>query len=89
MDGEPGDQVGRQGDEAASADRNVVILNVGDTVSITADPEDDGAIRNAAAMIREGTVPDPVEVEEPSEEPLDGEAPAEPGEPLTPEEAAG
>ena len=35
------------------------------------------------------TVPDPVEAEEPAEEPLDGEAPAEPGEPLTPEEAAG
>lgn len=69
---------------AASADRNVVILNVGDTVSITCNPDDQGAIRNAAAIIREGAVPDPVAAEEPP----DGEAPAEPAAPLSPEEAA-
>ena len=63
---------------AASADRNVVILNVGDTVRITADPEDQGAIRNAAAISRDGAAPDPVET--PAEEAPATEA-AEPAEP--------
>jgi len=62
---------------AASTDRNVVILNVGDTVSITADPEDQGAIRNAAAISRDGAAPDPVVPEEPGSELEDTEAPAE------------
>ena len=69
---------------AASTDRNVVILNVGDTVSVTPASDEGGAILNAAAIIREGTVPDPVA----AEEPMDGEAPAEPAAPLSPEEAA-
>ena len=60
---------------AASMDQHVVILNVGDTVSITADPEDQGAIRIAAAITRDGAAPDPMpaaeaeaEIDEASEE---------------------
>ena len=61
---------------AASADQNVVILNVGDTVSITADPEDQGAIRIAAVISRDGAAPAPVETV-PAEEAPAGEG-AEP-----------
>ena len=57
---------------AASMDQHVVILNVGDTVSITADPEDQGAIRVAAAISRDGSAPDPVPVTEETAETPDG-----------------
>ena len=53
---------------AASADRNVVILNVGDAVSIQIAPDDAAnAIINAISISRGDTKPDPVETEQPTE----------------------
>ena len=49
---------------AASKDRNVVILNVGDAVSIQISPEDSGnAIVNALSISSGDAAPDPVEEE--------------------------
>ena len=65
---------------AASADRNVVILNVGDTVSVQIAPDDaTNAIVNAISISKSGVEPDPVETE-PEEEPaeIDGETDALP-----------
>lgn len=50
---------------AASTDRNVVILNVGDQVKVQVNPGDEGGIRNASTITREGVAPDPVALEEP------------------------
>lgn len=67
---------------AASADRNVVILNPGDTVSIQVAPDDaNNAIVNAISISNGSTTPDPVEPEQPAEpetpETGDASAPAE------------
>ena len=63
---------------AATADRNVVILNVGDSVTITANPEEEGAIRNASAVSRDGAAPDPVETTQaPESEEIPDESTAE------------
>ena len=49
---------------AASKDRNVVILNVGDAVSIQISPEDSGnAIVNALSISTGNAAPDPVKEE--------------------------
>jgi hypothetical protein len=45
---------------AASADRNVVILNVGDTVTVQAAADGSAAIVDASSIATEGTTPDPV-----------------------------
>ena len=45
---------------AASTDRNVVILNVGDSITIQADPDGTGSIVNATAISTDGTIPEPV-----------------------------
>ena len=44
---------------AASTDRNVVILNVGDSITIQADPDGTGSIVNATAISTDGTIPEP------------------------------
>jgi hypothetical protein len=58
---------------AASADRNVVILNVGDTVTVQAAADGSAAIVDASSIATEGTTPDPVitpeETTEEEEEP--------------------
>ena len=57
---------------AASKDRNVVILNVGDAVSIQISPEDSGnAIVNALSISTGNAAPDPVK-EEPANAPAAG-----------------
>ena len=55
---------------AASDDRNVVILNVGDKVTVQIDPNDEGkAIITAISITTDGTTPDPVtEDENPTQE---------------------
>ena len=55
---------------AASDDRNVVILNVGDKVTVQIDPSDEGkAIITAISITTDGTTPDPVtEDENPTQE---------------------
>lgn len=53
---------------AASADRNVVILNVGDAVSIQVAPDDaSNAIVNAISISTGQTKPDPVETQQPAD----------------------
>ncbi len=53
---------------AASADRNVVILNVGDAVSIQVAPDDaSNAIVNAISISTGQTEPDPVETQQPAD----------------------
>ena len=50
---------------AASDDRNVVILNVGDKVTVQIDPNDEGkAIITAISITTDGTTPDPVTEDE-------------------------
>ena len=50
---------------AASDDRNVVILNVGDKVTVQIDPSDEGkAIITAISITTDGTTPDPVTEDE-------------------------
>lgn len=54
---------------AASADRNVVILNVGDSVTIQVSPEATGAIQNATSVSTGTSTPAPAEEKLPSELP--------------------
>lgn len=50
---------------AASDDRNIVILNVGDKVTVQIDPNDEGkAIITAISITTDGTTPDPVTEDE-------------------------
>lgn len=61
---------------AAAADRNVVILNVGDSVTIQVSPEDSkNAIVNALSISTGTAAPDPVDRETPAPAPDDENAP--------------
>ena len=46
---------------SATADRNVVILNVGDPITVQVAPDSQGDIQNASAISRDGSTPAPVE----------------------------